>query len=88
MSSYLTVDSTWDNDEIRSLAWSLRNLHTEDVDFFTAPFGAYDTINGQSVVKLDMPQFRVLVRTVKNDRAGLYAKRYPDNQLAGETEVN
>ena len=88
LSSYLTVDSSWDNDEIRSLAWSLRNLHTEDVDFFTAPFGAYDTINGQSVVKLDMPQFRVLVRTVKNDRAGLYAKRYPDNQLAGETEVN
>ena len=44
LSSYLTLDSSWDNDEIRSLAWSLRNLHTEDVDFFTAPFGAYDTI--------------------------------------------
>jgi hypothetical protein len=35
-----------------------------------------------------MPQFRVLVRTIKNDRVGLYAKRYPDNQLAGVTEVN
>jgi LCP family protein required for cell wall assembly len=88
LSSYLTIDSTWDNDEIRSLAWSLRNLHTEDVDFFTAPFGSYATINGQSVVHLDMPQFRVLVRTIKNDRVGLYAKRYPDNQLAGVTEVN
>jgi LCP family protein required for cell wall assembly len=88
LSSYLTIDSTWDNDEIRSLAWSLRNLHTEDVDFFTAPFGSYDTISGQSVVNLDMPQFRVLMRTIKNERVDVYTKRYPDNQLAGVTQVN
>ena len=88
LSSYLTIDDTWDNDEIRSLAWSLRNLHTEDVDFFTAPFGSYDTIDDQSVVHLDMPQFRVLMRTIKNDRVQLYKTKYPDNQLAGSTHVN
>jgi LCP family protein required for cell wall assembly len=88
LSSYLTLDSSWDNDELRSLAWSLRNLHTDDVDFFTAPFGSYDTISGQSVVHLDMPQFRLLMRTIRNDRVDLYQKRYPDNRLAGAREVN
>ncbi len=88
LSSYVTVDSSWDNDEIRSLAWSLRNLHTDGVDFFTAPLGSYDTISGQSVVRLDKPQFRVLMRTIRNDRVDRYVQRYPDTRLAGTTEVN
>ncbi len=88
LSSYVTVDSSWDNDEIRSLAFSLRDLHTADVNFFTAPFGSYATISGQAVVRLDRPQLQVLMRTIRNDRVDRYLKRYPDNQLAGSTEVN
>jgi LCP family protein required for cell wall assembly len=88
LSSYLTLDSTWDNDEIRALAWSLRDLNTEDVHFFTAPFGSYDTIDGQSVVRLDMPRFRLLMRTIRNERVERYIDRYPDDKLASNTHVN
>ena len=88
LSSYLTLDSSWDNDEIRSLAWSLRNLNAEDVSFFTAPLGRYDTVDDQSVVRLDMTRFRVLIRTIKNDRVDRYVAKYPDDRLAGSTHVN
>jgi LCP family protein required for cell wall assembly len=88
LSSYLTIDSTWDNDELRSLAWSLRNLHAGDVDFFTAPFGSYATIDGQSVVRLDMPQFRFLMRSIDDDHVEKYVARYPGNHLASQTNIN
>ena len=88
LSSYLTIDKTWSNDELRSLAWSLRNLHSDSVQFFTAPLGSYATIGGQSVVRLDTPQFRFLIRSIKNDHVQQYEKRYPDNKLASQTQVN
>lgn len=88
LSSYLTIDSSWDNDELRAFAWSLRNLHTEDVEFFTAPFGSYDTIGDQSVVRLDLPQLRLLTRSMGADDVQRYVDRYPDNQLANQTGVN
>jgi LCP family protein required for cell wall assembly len=88
LASYLTLDSSWDNDEIRSLAWSLRNLHTEDVHFFTAPFGSYDVVDGQDVVRLDTPQLRFLVRSISSGHVARYVAHHPDNQLAGQTQVN
>ncbi|MEP6665572.1 MAG: LCP family protein [Nocardioidaceae bacterium] len=88
LSSYLTIDDTWDNDEIRTLAWSLRNLHTEDVAFFTAPFGSYQTIDAQDVVRLDRPQFRDLLQAISNDDVRRYAKQHPDDLLANDKSVN
>ncbi|MEP6665298.1 MAG: LCP family protein, partial [Nocardioidaceae bacterium] len=40
ITKYLTVDNTWDNSEIRGLALAMRSIHTEDVQFLTAPFGS------------------------------------------------
>ena len=37
VSGYLTVDDTWDTDEIRDLAWSMRGVRSNDITFFTAP---------------------------------------------------
>ncbi len=88
LSSYLTIDDTWDNDELRKLAWSLRNLHTADVSFFTAPFGSFATINGQSAIRLDMPQFRSLLGAVSEDDVERYAKQHPGDLLADDKDVN
>ncbi len=88
LTKFLTVDSSWDNDEIRDLAFSLRNIESDDVDFVTAPFGSYDMIDGQSIVRLDKPKLRQLIRNVQNDRIGRYLTKYPEQKLAGDKSIN
>jgi LCP family protein required for cell wall assembly len=73
----LTVDESWDTEEIRDLARSMRGLDTEDVTFLTAPMERYDTTeSGQSIVVLDEAQMRVLWRTVENDKVKKYLDKF------------
>jgi len=89
ITDYLTVDDSWDNDEIRSLALGLRNLKTEDVNFLTAPLGGYGTSpDGQSIVRLDKKQSRALFRGLRDDDIDRYLKRYPDQQLPDDQSIN
>lgn len=89
ITSNLTVDDSWDNDEIRSLAWSLRDLGTGDVQFVTAPFGRYDTsADGQSIVRLAKKQSEALFEAVNNDDVSSYLARYPKAELGSKTTVN
>ena len=44
ITKYLTVDDTWDNDEIRNLALSMRDIQTEDV---AVPDGAVRHVRHQ-----------------------------------------
>ncbi|MBA2697677.1 MAG: LCP family protein [Nocardioidaceae bacterium] len=88
LTKFLTVDRTWDNDEIRNLAFSLRNMHSEDVKFVTAPFGSYDMVDGQSIVRLDRRKLAQLVRTVENDHIERYLTKYPEQKLAGAKSIN
>lgn len=88
LTKFLTVDSSWDNDEIRNLALSLRDIKSEDVDFVTAPFAGYDEVDGQSIVRLDWPKLRQLTRNVENDHIQRYLTKYPEQKLAGEKSVN
>lgn len=86
---YLTVDKTWDNDEIRELAWSMRNVQSSDIDFVTAPFGRYATSSdGQSIVRLDRQQLQQLVTAVENNKFQRYIAKHPDERLAGSKSVN
>ena len=50
VSSFVQVDNTWSTGDIRNLAIGSKDLRAGNVQFTTAPFGAYDTIGGQSVV--------------------------------------
>ncbi len=90
VTKYLTVDDTWDNDEIRSLALSLRSIHTEDVEFLTAPFGRYDTsADGQSIVRLAPKKTAALFDAVKDDDIAGYLTKHPgQQQLGSPTTVN
>ena len=86
---YLTVDKTWDTDEIRSLALDMRDIKTNDVDFVTAPFGRYDTsADGQSIVRLAPKQSKDLWAAIEDDDIESYLKEYPEEKLADKTSVD
>ncbi len=86
---YLTVDNTWDNGEIRSLALAMRSIHTQNVDFLTAPFGSYDTSNdGQSIVRLAPAKSNALFKAVAADDVQSYLDKYPKAALAGSRSIN
>jgi LCP family protein required for cell wall assembly len=94
VSSYLTVDDTWDTDEIRNLAWSMRGVRANDIDFFTAPTSGFATkpssINpaGQSVVVLNRPEFKQLVQAMLDDDTDTYSAEHPDAGLPDERSVS
>lgn len=89
LTKFLTVDSSWDTDEMRGLGWSLRDVRTPDVQFLTAPFGSYGTSpNGQSYLRLVKRQTRELFETVADDDVESYIADHPDDQLASQTAVN
>ncbi len=89
ITSNLTVDDTWDNSEIRSLAWSLRNVTAHDVQFLTAPLGRYDTTpDGQSIVRLAPKQSQALFAAVKHDTVKHYLHKHPKARLPSSTQIN
>ena len=40
----LTIDQSWSNGQLRSLAFSLRGLDPDKVRFMTLPFARYDSV--------------------------------------------
>ncbi|MDQ3484635.1 MAG: LCP family protein, partial [Actinomycetota bacterium] len=89
VTGYLTVDKTWDTDEIRSLALDMRNLKTEDVDFVTAPFGRYDTsADGQSIIRLAPKKSQDLWAALQDDDIDEYLDKYPGEKLGDKTSVD
>ncbi|HEY7043663.1 MAG TPA: LCP family protein [Nocardioidaceae bacterium] len=89
MTKYLVVDNTWDNGEIKSLALSMRNLHSHDVDFLTAPFGSYDrSPDGQSIVRLAPKKSTALFAAVEDDDVQHYLEENPKSALAGAHSIN
>jgi len=89
VTKFLTIDDTWDNDEIRNLALSLRSIHATDVQFFTAPLGHYATsVDGQSIVELAPKQSQRLFADVDGDDIADYLQRYPSEELHGDQRIN
>ncbi len=89
VTKYLTIDKGWDNSEIINLALSLRNIKADNVQYFTAPLGRYDTSpDGESIVRLQPKQSRELFTDVKNDDIAQYVRKYPDAELHGNKSVS
>lgn len=63
---------------MRSLAWSLRDLEGDDIRWATAPNNGSATIDGASVVLLDVPQVRRLFRAAKRDHLGAWLRNHPE----------
>jgi LCP family protein required for cell wall assembly len=89
VTKFLTIDDGWDNDEIKNLALSLRNIHASDVQFLQAPFGSYGTSSdGQSYVSLAPRQSQRLFDDIKSDSLDDYLAKYPNALLDGDKQVN
>jgi len=88
ITKYLTIDSTWDNDEIRNLALSMRGISSKDVQFLMAPFGRFDTSDdGQSIVRLAPKKSRLLFDSVIDDDVQTYIDRYPNEVLKDSKSI-
>jgi LCP family protein required for cell wall assembly len=89
ITSYLTVDDTWSNGEIRDLAMSMRHLNDDDVEFLTIPTRCCDTSNdGQSIVRLNKKKAAELFQAITDDDIASYLEAYPSETLEGEKQVN
>ncbi|MEJ7708052.1 MAG: LCP family protein [Nocardioidaceae bacterium] len=88
ITSNLTVDDTWDNEDIRNLAWSMRSLRTDDVEFLTAPLGKYDMVGEQSIIRLAPKQSKDLFTALQDDAIDSYLKKYPKEQLDDDKSIN
>ncbi|MGK4581139.1 LCP family protein [Kitasatospora sp. HPMI-4] len=68
----VSVDDKLSNSDLYDLAWSMRNLRVGDVSFMNAPFGGFETVNGQAAVKLDQNAAAPLWEAIRNDRMDQY----------------
>jgi LCP family protein required for cell wall assembly len=84
----LTVDESFSVGEMRSLALSLRDLRGKDVEYLTAPLGRYDTVNGQSVVRLKRKESEALFDAVRHDDIESYLREYGGDTLPDAKSVN
>lgn len=87
VASFVQVDDTWSTSEIRGLSLSLRNLRTSDVQFTTAPFGSYDYVEGQSIVRLDQAKSQQLFDDFDKGDLTQYLEDNPGSALPSDTSV-
>ncbi len=85
----LTVDESWTNGELRSLALDMRGLETSDVRFVTLPFARYaqDPELG-SINIIDEPRSDELWTAMRRDRIGAYLEKYPEDELPEPRRVS
>ncbi|MEP6814295.1 MAG: LCP family protein [Marmoricola sp.] len=72
----LTVDSEFSNSDIRSLAWSLRQLRPKDITFITSPMKRFDQNASGDVIIPDLAKTRELFGDVATDDLGVYVSKY------------
>lgn len=70
----LTVDNAFSISDMRSEAFSMRNLRSSDIAFVTAPFTGFGTApNGGSIDIVDEPGMQSLGQALQNDQMNTYA---------------
>jgi LCP family protein required for cell wall assembly len=80
----LSVDDDFSNGEMRSLAFSLRDLRTSDVDFLTVPLEGTGTRGTASVVLLAKKADASLFKAVRLDDVGTWLATH-DGDTIGAT---
>lgn len=84
----LTVDAEWNSGDMRALALSLRGTKAKNVTFMTAPVAGTETVPGYgSVVRLDEMKSKELFTAMKRDNMQAYVKKYPDEVLKSDKEI-
>ncbi|KDN85003.1 LCP family protein [Kitasatospora cheerisanensis] len=72
----VSVDDRLSNSDLYDLAWSLRAVRPDGVHFMNAPFGGFDTVDGQSVVLMDDGAAGVLWDAIRTDRMDDYLAQH------------
>lgn len=67
ISESVVVDEEWSTEEMRDLMLSLRYLDDGDLTFTTAPVAGLDTVDGQSIVRLDSVRGTELWTALRQD---------------------
>lgn len=77
---HLTVDSEFSTGELRGLMNDLTDLHSDDVEFLTAPIAGLGWEQQQSVVYLDHRRSAGLWQSVRDDRVAAWAAEHPETR--------
>jgi LCP family protein required for cell wall assembly len=88
VSNFVQVDSSWSTADIRGLAIASRNLRGGNVQFTTAPFGSYDVVGGQDIVRLDAAKSKNLFFQFDHGNISAYLRANPGSSLPGSQSVN
>ena len=92
VAQHLTIDEEFSVSTITDLAWNMKGLNVDEVDFMTVPLAPIrfgNDANGQSIVNLDVEKGEELWRMVRKDRVKRYLRLNPDAaKLGSETEVS
>lgn len=88
VTGHLAVDSGLNNKTLRTLAWSLRGLKPGDLDFATAPNSGSATVDGASIVRLEIPELRKLFAAIDKDQYAEYAANHQLDTLPAPEDVN
>jgi LCP family protein required for cell wall assembly len=78
----VSVDSGLSNNDLRRLALSLRTLRRDDLTFVTAPVAGLDSVQGQSIVRLDERRGQAFWGAVATDDLTTYIDEYGADTLA------
>jgi LCP family protein required for cell wall assembly len=85
----LTIDESWSNDDLRSLALSLRGIEREDVRFMTLPFSHYETVpEAGSVNIIDEARAAELWEAMAQDKIRAYLDKHPEDELPPPRQVS
>ncbi|MGW4381626.1 LCP family protein [Kitasatospora sp. NPDC004531] len=72
----VSVDDRLSNTDLYDLAWSLRGVRPDGVHFLNAPFGGFDSVDGQSVVRMDSGAAGLLWDAMRGDRMDEYLAQH------------
>lgn len=88
----LEIDRDWSEGDIRDLAFNMRGLSSENVEFLTAPWAGYDnTTPVGSVVLLDRKKCNRLWESLRNEgklTIEEYAEKHKDDALNNPKDVS
>lgn len=87
VTSHLAVDDDFSNGDMRSLAWSLRGLDSDDIHFITIPHLGTDTVAGAgSIVVIDETGAETLFAALRSGTVDAWLDEYPDTRLGNRVD--
>lgn len=85
----LAVDDGWSNGSIRSLTFSMRNIHPSDITFLTIPTkGTESDPEAGSIVRVDEPACQTLFKAMASDNMATWVNHHNETVLGGSARVN